>query len=644
MTLGQPIEFTRTPHQRGESSPQEEEILDLDKQHVIDTEIVELLAKGVITPSSHGKGEYISLIYTRAKKDGSFKCHCRPKIPEVSVAWKTVYVCFPNGLAFCPRKFTKLLKPVYSHLGQLGHLSASRIDDSYLQGDDYDDCERNVWDTVRLFDSLRFTVHPEKSSFFPQHRIIFMGFIIDSITLKVYPTSEKTEKIIHTCQGLLECPHPTVREVASTLGFVVSNFPAARLGPLHFRSLDMDKTEALGLNKGNFDAFMQLSELTRSDLQGWINSARSLNNPISPPQPEATLYTDATQAFHKELSGKHALVRIDNMTAVSDLENSSRGDHRTIGCAVLANSAMVAIGDETPGSGNPCAPQREKHLISTSTARLGASTTSEAHTSDLPLFRKSLEGRGLSESATSLILQSWRKSTKQQYKPFITKWEQYCCQREINPFSATIEHGINLLAELYDTRIGYSALNTARCALFTVCFTSEHYTFGQHPLVCRFLKGNFECRPSLPMYQETWDIEVVLDYLAKLGPPVKLSFKNLTLKVVKLMALHSGQRRETLHTLSIDYMQISSEKCVFSINSLLKTSRLGKHLACVEFQAYAPDVSLCIVKHLQQYLKHTDTLHGNVEPLLISYSKPCKAVSPDTISRWIKATLVDAIH
>ena len=28
----------------------------------------------------------------------------------------------------------------------------------------------------------------------------------------------------------------------------------------------MDKTEALRLNKGNFDAFMQLSELFRNDL------------------------------------------------------------------------------------------------------------------------------------------------------------------------------------------------------------------------------------------------------------------------------------------------------------------------------------------------------------------------------------------
>ena len=91
--------------------------------------------------------------------------------------------------------------------------------------------------------------------------------LLDPITMTVYPTSEKIEKIIYTCQGLLECPHPNVREVASTLGLLVSNFPAAKLGPLHFRPLDMDKTEALRLNRGKFDAFMQLSELCRNDLQ-----------------------------------------------------------------------------------------------------------------------------------------------------------------------------------------------------------------------------------------------------------------------------------------------------------------------------------------------------------------------------------------
>ena len=128
------------------------------------------------------------------------------------------YVCFPHGLAFFPGKFTKLLKLVYSHLRQLEHLSASHIDDSYLQGDDYENCEQNVRDTIKLFDSLGFTIHPEKSSFVPKRQLTFVGFIKDAITMTVYPTSEKLEKIIYTCQGLLERPHPLIKEVASTLG------------------------------------------------------------------------------------------------------------------------------------------------------------------------------------------------------------------------------------------------------------------------------------------------------------------------------------------------------------------------------------------------------------------------------------------
>ena len=161
---------------------------------------------------------------------------------------------------------------------------------------------------------------------------------------------------------------------------------------------------------------------------------------------------------------------------------------------------MVAIGDETTGSGTPCASQKETHLISTSTARLSASPTPEAHASDMPLVRKSLEGRGLSESATSLILQSWRKGTKQQYKPFITKWEQYCCQRKINPFSATIEHGINFLAELCQTEIGYSALNTARCALSTVCFNQSITLLDGIP---KSVVSSREFLNADPLYQDT---------------------------------------------------------------------------------------------------------------------------------------------
>jgi hypothetical protein len=59
------------------------------------------------------------------------------------------------------------------------------------------------------------------------------------------------------------------------------------------------------------------------------------------------------------------------------------------------------------------------------------------------------------------------------------------------------------------------------------------------------MKGVCENRPSLSRYSATWDIAVVLKYLGKMHPADKLSLKELTLKVVTLLALLSGQRRQT---------------------------------------------------------------------------------------------------
>ena len=61
--------------------------------------------------------------------------------------------------------------------------------------------------------------------------------------------------------------------------------------------------------------------------------------------------------------------------------------------------------------------------------------------------------------------------------------------------------GINFLAELVDSGMGYSAVNTARSALSTILVVHESLTFGMHPLVKRFLKGVYEQKPSLPRYE-----------------------------------------------------------------------------------------------------------------------------------------------
>ena len=64
------------------------------------------------------------------------------------------FTCLPNGLACAPRLFTKLLKPVYTHVRPIGHICMGHIDDSLLVGYEFTACKKNVFDTV---DALLYT-------------------------------------------------------------------------------------------------------------------------------------------------------------------------------------------------------------------------------------------------------------------------------------------------------------------------------------------------------------------------------------------------------------------------------------------------------------------------------------------------------
>ena len=109
-----------------------------------------------------------------------------------------------------------------------------------------------------------------------------------------------------------------------------------------------------------------------------------------------------------------------------------------------------------------------------------------------------------------------------------------------------------------------------------------------------------------------------------------------------LLALISAQHCQTLQALSLDNMSCADEQIVFYFKTLLKTSRPGKHLAPLVIKAYLPDAQLCPFKFLKEYIERTRSARGNARQLLISFQKPYKEVSTDTISRWLQTILKQA--
>ena len=178
------------------------------------------------------------------------------------------FVCFPNGLAPCPRQFTKLLKPVFSSLRKLRHISVVYIDDTWLTSEDYNSCVNNIAETITLLDRLGFVIHPEKSILIPTQEITFLGLIFNSANMTVKLTPERALKLKTACLENLEATTPLIRDMARLLGLMTSSFPGIMFGALHYRVLEMEKTCALKQTKRNFDRSMTLSSEAKSDIQG----------------------------------------------------------------------------------------------------------------------------------------------------------------------------------------------------------------------------------------------------------------------------------------------------------------------------------------------------------------------------------------
>ena len=146
------------------------------------------------------------------------------------------------------------------------------IDDSLLKSDTFSECQDNILDTVKLVDDLGFTIHPEKSVLFPTQEIVFVGFLINSVTMTVRLTPEKVNDIIANCVEVINCKSITIRNLAKLIGKLVASEPAVQYAPLYYKSLEIEK----------------------ACLQWWVDNIKSSSKPIIRPQPDIVIESDSS--------------------------------------------------------------------------------------------------------------------------------------------------------------------------------------------------------------------------------------------------------------------------------------------------------------------------------------------------------------
>lgn len=80
------------------------------------------------------------------------------------------------------------------------------IDDSYLQGDTIRECQTDITDTCCLFTKLGFIIHPVKSVLRPVQTLVFLGFVLNSVSMTVCLPTERFLESKSGAVGLFAVP------------------------------------------------------------------------------------------------------------------------------------------------------------------------------------------------------------------------------------------------------------------------------------------------------------------------------------------------------------------------------------------------------------------------------------------------------
>ena len=220
-------------------------------------------------------------------------------------------------------------------------------------------------------------------------------------------------------------------------------------------------------------------------------------------------------------------------------------------------------------------------------------------TGSLACLRQKFRHSCLSTEASDLMLSSWRTKSSQTYDSLFNKWVGWCSERHRDPVSGPIADVANFLAYLFKEGYKSRFLNSFRSAISSVHDPVDGIEVGKHPTISRLLKGAYHSRPPLPRYTSTWNVQVVVQYLDGLGPSDFLSLKQLTFKLVMLLALTRPSRSADLASLQIDRRRYKPEGVEFLPSTLAKQSSQGRTLRQFFFPSFPHNKNLCPVETLR---------------------------------------------
>ena len=214
---------------------------------------------------------------------------------QVTYAFKTMLF----RLNVAPARFTEVFKPALADLRAQSIRALIWLDDILVISSSYSSCIRDRDIVMDLLVNLGFQLNMEKSVLIPTERVIYLGMVIDSLTMTFSLPEEKVSAIVQKATLLKNKNQVSVREIYQFIGMCSATRLAVKEAPIHYRQLQHQVItllkENLLLRNQCYSVKVILLPLALQDLDWWIhNLSTSISNPIILPPPDISIQTDAS--------------------------------------------------------------------------------------------------------------------------------------------------------------------------------------------------------------------------------------------------------------------------------------------------------------------------------------------------------------
>ena len=263
-------------------------------------------------------------------------------------------------------------------------------------------------------------------------------------------------------------------------------------------------------------------------------------------------------------------------------------------------------------------------------------------------IRQSFEANNISPDLAQFVIDSKPKQHQASIGSQLSKWNQFCVAREIDPRNPTAEQ-----MGVYITFLSRQLSNGKMIANYFSRmrkFLSDTALAKSYSIpIKQLLVAAIHAKPALPKLPgEVWNADKVLVYFLRSPPNCYLTKLQLAGKCIVLLMLASGRRKVDLMALDVQpqFIQKTDNVFFFTMSKLSKGNSpftpQNNFMQYIEFHKFNAAPQICpytVIEDFFQIIRNNQAIKPTYSQFFVTTTDCQKPAHAETVRRWAIDTL-----